>query len=60
MFLIYLLKMAFIVFFSVEIGMEIMAVIAGHGCAVSSVVLCIALLSALLVDDLLMKSELRE
>ena len=59
MFLIYFLKMAFIVFFSVEIGMELMAVIAGYSYSFSGVVICVALLAALLVDDLLMKSELK-
>ena len=59
MFLIYFLKMAFMVFFSVEVGMELMAAIAGYSCSLSSVVVCVALLAALLVDDLLMKSELK-
>ena len=58
MFLIYFLKMAFIVFFSVEVGMELMAAIAGYSCSFSGVVICVALLAALLVDDLLMKSDI--
>ena len=60
MFLIYFLKMAFIVFFSAEIGMEVIAAVAGYGCNFGNVLVCSVLLAALLIDDLLMKSELRE
>lgn len=59
MFLIYFLKMAFIVFFSAEIGMELMTGIAGYSCNFGNILVCAILLTALLVDDLLMKSELK-
>lgn len=59
MFLIYFLKMSFIVFFSAEIGMEVIAAVAGYGCNFGNVLVCAILLTALLVDDLLMKSELK-
>lgn len=60
MFLIYFLKMSFIVFFSAEIGMEVIAAVAGYGYNFGNIIVCSILLTALLVDDLLMKSELRE
>lgn len=52
--------MSFIVFFSAEIGMEVIAAVAGYSCNFGNVLVCSILLTALLVDDLLMKSELRE
>ena len=51
--------MSFIVFFSAEIGMEVIAAVAGYGCNFGNVLVCAILLTALLVDDLLMKSELK-
>lgn len=51
--------MSFIVFFSLEIGMELMTGIAGYSYNFGNIIVCAILLTALLVDDLLMKSELK-
>lgn len=51
--------MSFIVFFSAEIGMEVIAAVAGYGYNFGNIIVCSILLTALLVDDLLMKSELK-